>query len=437
MEWQLSLLLIFGSLIVLMASGMPLAFCFMLINILGAFFFWGGKVGLEQLIHSIARSLMSFSFLPLPLFVLMGEVMFRSGIIPQIIDAVDGWLGRLPGRLGLLAVAAGTLMAALTGVSMASAAMLGSILVPEMEKRGYKKPMTLGPIMGSGGLAIMIPPSGLAVLLGAIGEISVGKLLIAIIVPGLLLATIFAIYIIVRCYLNPSIAPPYNVPRIPLIEKILSTFRYILPVGFIVFMVVGVMFLGVAGPTEAAATGAFGCFMLTAFYGRLNWELVKKSFGATLEVTGMILMIIAGAMAFAQNLAYCGTTRGLLEFSLGLPLTPLFMLLMMQAVLFFMGCFMEIVSIMMVTLPIFMPIANELGFDPVWFGVIYLLNMEMAQITPPFGTVLFAMKAVAPKGTLTTDVYKAVLPFLGCQAIAMALIIAIPGIPLWLPNIMR
>ena len=209
MEWQIALLILIGSLLILFFSGLPVAFCFLFITMVGAVWLWGGGSGLRLLTLNIRSSVSSFSLLPIPMFILMGEVMFRSKLGEGLIGAVDKWLGHLPGRLSLLAVGAGTLLSTLSGVTIATTAILGSTLVPQMEKRGYKKPMTLGPILGSGGLAMMIPPSSLAVLLASIGEISVGQILIAIIFPGLLMAVFYATYIIIRNKLQPSLAPPY------------------------------------------------------------------------------------------------------------------------------------------------------------------------------------------------------------------------------------
>ena len=288
MEWQLALLLIVGSLIFMMVLGLPVAFCFLFVNLIGVYLFWGGLGGLDQLIITIFGSLSSFTLMPLPLFVFMGEVMFLSGIAPNMLDALDKWLGRLPGRLGLLAVGGGTIFATLSGASMASVAMLGSTLAPEMERRGYKKPMSLGPILGSGGLAIMIPPSVLAVLLGAIGRISVGKILIAIIIPGLLMAVLYTTYIIARCRLQPSIAPAYDVTVPPLSERLMATVKYILPLGLILFLVIIVMFVGIATPSEAAALGSIGTLFLAFMYKRLTWDMLKKSFAGTLRITVMI-----------------------------------------------------------------------------------------------------------------------------------------------------
>jgi len=416
---------------------MPVAFSFLLVNIVFMFLFWGGQAGLEQLIESLFVSVASFTLLPIPLFIIMGEVMFRSGVAPRMMDALDKWLGRLPGRLGLLAVGGGTLFGTLSGASMASTAVLGSVLVPEMEKRGYKKPMSLGPILGSGGLAIMIPPSNLAVLLGAVGEISVGRILIAIIIPGLLMAILYATYIIMRCRLQPSIAPAYDIIPPSLSDKLISTVRYVLPLGFIVFLVVGLIFLGVATPSEAAATGALGTFILAAFYRKLSWDVVKKSVSSTLQVTVMMFMIIAGATAFSHVIAYSGASHGLVQFAMALPLTPVLIIAAMLAVSIFLGMFINLLAIIMLTLPLFIPVVHALGFDPVWFAVIFLLTLEMGATSPPFGLSLFVMKGVAPAGTTMGDTYRAALPFLGCDLIVLVVLLAFPTIALWLPNLMR
>ncbi len=437
MEWWLILLIIFSALVILFVLGVPVAFAFLFVNVIAVYAFWGGGAGLSQMILSIYESVTIFALLPVPLFVLMGEVMFRSGIAPRMMDVLDKWLGRLPGRLSLLAVGGGTLFAALSGSAMAGAAMLGSVLVPEMDKRGYKKPMSLGPILGSGGLAIMIPPSALGVLLAALGRFSVGRFLIAIIIPGLIMAVLYGAYVIGRCWLQPHLAPSYAVRPTSLLEKIRATLRYVLPLSSIVFLVVGLIFLGIATPTEAAALGALGCLALAFIYRGLSWEILKSSVTGTLQVTIMMLMILTGSTAFAQILAYTGASQGLVEFALSIPLPPICVLIAMQIVLLIMGTFMEPLTIMMVTLPIFMPIVEKLAFNPLWFGAIMLLNMEMATTSPPFGLVLFVMKGVAPPGTTMGDIYKAGLPFLGCDAVAMGLMMAFPGLVLWLPGLMQ
>jgi tripartite ATP-independent transporter DctM subunit len=396
MEWWLILTLMLGGLILLMLLGMPVAFAFLTMNTVCAYFLGGGVNGFDGVIRGLFESITGFSLLPLPLFILMGEAMYNSGLVLKLIDALDKLLGRMPGRLGLLALGGGTLLATLTGASMGSTAMLGSTLVPEMEKRGYQRPMSLGPILGSGGLAIMIPPSALAVLFGAIGEMSIGRLLIAIIVPGVLMAVLYAAYIIIRCWLQPEIAPPYDVPATAFKEKMIALAKYVLPLGVIVFLVVGVIFIGVATPTEAAATGCLGTFVLAAAYGSLSWNMVKKSFKNAFRITIMMLMIIAAATVFSQIMAFTGATTGLVTFTTGLPLPPLLVIVAIMLVLLLLGMFMGVVPIMMITVPVIMPVVTELGFDPLWFAVIFLLNMEISTTSPPFGLSLFVMKSVAP-----------------------------------------
>jgi tripartite ATP-independent transporter DctM subunit len=435
--WEWLLGIIFGSLIVLMATGMPVAFSFITLNVVGVYLFLGGTVGLEQMILSIYSSLCTFTLLPIPLFILMGELLLHSGVAMDMMEALERWMGRLPGRLAILSVAAGTVFAALTGSSMSSAAMLGQLLVPEMEKRGYKKAMSLGPIMGSGGLAIMIPPSGLAVLLCVIGEISIGKMLVAIPFPGVVLAALMAAYIIIRCKLEPILAPGYDVPKVPLSVRLAGTLKFIIPVGFIIFLVIGLIFLGVADPSESAATGTLGMFIIILLYRGFNWTVIKKSLRGTISVTGMVFLIIAGAKTFGEILSFSGATRGLTEIATQLPLPSILIVVAMQIVIIIMGCFMDVVAIMMITIPIFVPVITKIGFDPVWFGAIAVLNIELAMITPPFGMVLFVMRGVAPSGTTMSDVYSAVLPIVGLNLLTMGLLMVFPQIVLWPIGLMR
>ena len=439
MEWYMVLGLIFGGLILLFFLGVPVAFSFLFVNIIGAYLLWGGTGGLDQLVLSIYRSVSTFSLLPVPLFILMGEVMFRAGIAPKMMDTLDKWLGRIPGRLSLLAVGGGTLFATLSGSAMAGCAMLGSVLLPEMEKRGYDKVMSIGPILGSGGLAMMIPPSALGVLLASLTRISVGGMLMAIILPGIIMATLYASYIVLRGILQPHLMPAYNIEPVPLAERLVLTLKYILPLGTIIFLVIGLMFLGVATPTESAAMGALGCFVLVFAYHGWNrnvFEVCKESVLSTSRITIMMFMIMTGAMAFSQILAYSGASSNLVSLAGSLNLSPIMIVIFMQIILLFLGMFMEPLTIMMVTLPIYMPIIKTLGYDPLWFGTIMLINMEMATTTPPFGLVLFVMKGVASPGTRMSDIYKAGFPFLLCDAVTMGLIMFFPQVALYLPSLM-
>ena len=437
MEWYFALIVVVGFFLILLAMGMPVAFSFLFVNLVGSVLWWGGEAGLRQLIVSISSSVSRFALMPVPMFILIGEVMFHTGLAPRAISALDQCVGRLPGRLSLLAVLSGTIFATLSGSSVAATATLGSVLTPEMENRGYKKPMSLGPILGSGGLSIMIPPSALGVLLAALAKISVGAILIAIIFPGLLMGILYAGYIVLRCWLQPSIAPAYMVPPVSLSKKIIDLVRYVLPLGIIVCSIIGVIFLGIGTPSEAAALGALASLILAAAYRRLNRETMMKSVGTTLHIAVMMLMIFTGSTAFSQILAYTGATTGLCSFFVGLPLPPMMLLIMMQILLVLMGTFMEPLAMVMVVLPIYLPIIHALNFNLLWFGAIMLLNMEMATTSPPFGLGLFAMKGVAPSNTTMGDLYRAALPFLGCDLVAMLMIMFFPPLTLWLPSLMH
>ena len=435
MDWWLILFIILVGILFLFAIGLPVAFSFFVLNILAAFLLWGGQKGLDQFILSLYGSI-NFNMLPIPLFILMGEVMFRTGVAPRMIETLDKWIGRVPGRLSLLTVFGGAIFGALSGAATASVAMLGTVMLPEMEKRGYKPPMTLGPIMGSAGLDIMIPPSALGVILASLARFSIGKFLFAIIVPGLIMAVVYAAYVVIRCLLQPSLAPVYEVPRIPLRVKIVDTIRYILPLGSIIFLAMGVIYLGVATPNEAAALGAVGCYGLAFFYRKLQWGVVKDTFLDSTKISAMIFLVLAGAVAFSQIMAYTGATNGLVDFLLTLPLSPLLLMISMQMALLIMGCFIDALPIMIITVPIFMPVIKTLGFDPIWFGAIMLLNMQMGTLSPPFGLVLFVMKGVAPPHIKMVDIYKSVYPIIGLDLIVMAIMIAFPQVVLWLPGLM-
>jgi len=296
--------------------------------------------------------------------------------------------------------------------------------------------MAVGPIIGVGGLAMLIPPSSLAVVLASIGHISVGKILVGGVMPGLILGGLIAAYVVVRCWLNPSLAPRYEVTRVTFRQKIMGTIKYVVPLGFIIFMVLGLMLLGVATPTEAASSGALATIMVTAAFKRLTWKMLKASLMGTLEISIMVFMIIAASNTFSSLLAFTGATRGLLGVVETLDVPPLVVLIGMQLIVFVMGTFMETISIMMICMPIFMPIVTMLGFDPVWFGVLMLVNFETGFITPPFGMLLFVMKGVAPELSIKEICYAAA-PFILIEILTMAVIIVWPQIVLWLPNLLK
>ena len=426
MEWYLVILMILGPLLVLMSLGLPVAFAFLAVNVAGAFLLMGGLSGLAQVILNTVDSLSSFTLVPIALFMIMGEVMFQSRIAVDLMDTLDKWFGKLRGRLALMAVGGGVLFSTLTGNSMGSIALLGSSLTPEMEKRGYKKAMSLGPILGSSGLAIMIPPSSLAVVLGVIAELSIGRILIGIIVPGLLMALLYVIYIMGRCWLQPHIAPVFNVPKVSVSEKLQATAVNILPLTLVVFAVVGVIFLGLATPSEAAATGALATLILAAAKRRLSWKVFSGSIFSSANISVMVLLIVSGAVTFSQLLAFTGATYGMIDAVLSLQLSGDMIVFLMIMMVVLLGMFMGPLPIMLITLPIFVPLVVNLGYDPIWFAALYLVAIETGATSPPFGAALFVMKAVAPPDTTMRDIYVAAIPFIICDLLAILILFMVP-----------
>ncbi|TGG94254.1 TRAP transporter large permease [Natronospirillum operosum] len=431
MEWWMTLSLILGALMFLMIIGVPVAFSFLAVNVVGAYIFMGGIPGVRQLVVNSTGALTSFTLVPIAMFMIMGEVMFRSGIANDLMDTLDKWFGKLRGRLAFMAVGGGVLFSTLTGNSMGSIALLGSSLTPEMEKRGYKKPMSLGPIIGSSGLAIMIPPSALAVLLGVVGELSISRILIAIILPGLIMAVLYAAYIWIRCTVQPSVAPTFDIPYTPWPEKLKSGAANIVPIGVVVFSVVGVIFLGWATPTEAAASGAVATVLLALFKRRLTVRKFGASMFESSNLSVMILLIVGTAIGFSQLLAFTGVTFGLMNAVMSLDISPRMIVLMMILSVVLLGMFMGPLPIMLITLPIYIPVVTQLGFDPIWFAVLFLIAIETGATSPPVGAALFVMKGVAPKGTTMMDIYRAAIPFLICDFMALILVFTFPQIVTW------
>jgi tripartite ATP-independent transporter DctM subunit len=435
MAWYQVLALLLGMLLVFMALGLPVVFSFFAVNLVGAWMFMGGEIGLMQLVRNAAESVQSFALLPIPLFIFMGEVMFHTGVAGRAIDAIDKLIARVPGRLSLVAITGGTIFSALSGSTIANTAMLCSTLLPEMTRRGYDTRISVGPIVAVGGLAMLIPPSALAVLLGSVARIPIGELLVASIVPALILSALFFMYVIMRCTFNPRLAPSYDVARVPLRERLLPFFKYVVPLMSIFFVVVGSIIGGVATPTESAALGAIASVAAAAAYRRLDWASFRISVRETLRLTVMTLFIICGSITFSQIMAFTQASDGLSNLITGAGLSPLMVLVGMLGLLFFLGCFMDQVSMMMITAPLFMPVAQALGFDIVWFGVLMLMILEVSLATPPFGLLLFVAKGAAPQVTMG-EIIASVLPFVLIVLFVVALLIAVPEFTLWLPRLM-
>lgn len=431
MEWPLILLFLFGSLLILMFIGLPVAFSFLLVTSGAVYLLMGGLNGLTQLTVSIFDSLTKFNLTAIPFFILMGEVLYHAGLVSKALDAFSKWVGAIPGRLSIVTFLIGGLFGALSGATVASTAVLASLMVPEMMRRNYHKEMILGPIMASGALDMIIPPSALTVLLGTIAEVSIGRLLINAIIPGYLLLGIYVGFVVIRCWLNPALAPRYEVSGIGLREKIFVSLRDLLPLGIVIFVALGLMMLGVATPTESAALASLIAFVLAAAYRSLNLKVIQISVLSSLEVTVMILTIIAASAAFSQVLAFSGASRGMLQLVLGAAVDPFWILILMLAIVTLLGCFIEQVSIMMITLPIFMPIVKALGFDPVWVCILILLCLSIGQLSPPFGLALFVMKATSPPEVTMKDIYQAAWPYCLLDLIGVGFILVFPSLATW------
>ena len=434
MEWYGALGVLLGAIMFLMALGMPVALAFLAANIVGAWIFMGGPAGITQLLNNGFGALTSFALVPIPLFLLMGELFFFTGLGSRMFTAIEKLLGRVPGRLSYVTVIGGTGFSTLSGSSMGSTALLGALMVPEMNARGYKKHMSIGPILGTGGLAIIIPPSALAVLLATLARIDVGALLIAGVIPGLILAALYIATIWLQVKIDPEAAPAYDVPPMSAGEKAWLLLRDVVPMIAVMVLTVAGMIGGLFTPSEAAAFGALGVLILAILYRGLTWSTLKASIVGALKVTLMAYLIVFGSATFSQLLAFSGASSGLIDWATGFDLAPLVMLLVMFGVLLLLGMFMEQISIMLLTVPIFFPLAQTLGFEPVWFALVMLLALEISFTTPPFGLLLFVMKGVAPAGTTMRDIYTAAFPFIGCSLLLVVLLILFPDLALWLPG---
>ena len=435
MEWYWAFALLLGMIIGFMSLGIPVAFSFIATNFIAVIIF-AGTNGLIQVVDNSTQLITRFTLGPVPMFIMMGSLFFHTGLAVKVFDGLDAIFGRLPGRLCYLTVAGGTIFSTLTGSSMANTAMLGSLMVPEMQRRGYSPKMSMGPILGTGGLAMIIPPSALGVLLASIAEIDVGKLLVAGFLPGVVLALLYAGMITLQLVRNPGSAPAYDVPPMTIGVKIQMVCTNILPMGLIVFMVIGFIVLGIATPTEAGATGVLGVIILSTLFRTMSYKSMRLSLDATIRVSAMVFLILMNSTVFSQMLAFSGASKGLIEWVTSYELHRLMILLLMFFVLIVLGMFMDATSMMLITVPIFFPLAQALGFDLIWFGLFVLITIEMAGTTPPFGLLLYVMLGVAPDGTTLIQVAKAAFPFLICDAILILILVAAPGLALWLPSLM-
>ena len=436
MDWWVVISLLFGSTIFLLLTGIPIAFAFLIVNMVAAYYFLGGTAGLVGAATGVFTSITTFTLLPVPFFILMGELLFHSGLGVNAVNVLDKWIGQLRGRLSILAIIMGVIIGALSGSTIATCALLGTILLPEMLKRGYSKNMSLGPLMGVGTVDALIPPNALTVVFASLANIDVGQLLMAGIVPGIVMSILYFVYVVIWVRIFPKEAPLYDVPKVSLRERLMATVQYLLPLGFIIFMVLGLIFLGVATPTEAAATGTLASFILALCYGRLNMDVMKKAVIGTIKVTAMIFMIIIVSSTYGEILAFTGAAAGLTNFISTLSLPPVMIVIGMIMTVVVLDICMETVAIMMITIPIFMPVINTLHINTIWFGIIMLMSLETGLITPPFGVTLFVMKGVAPPEISMADIWRAATPYWIIDTICIIIVLAIPFLATVVPAMM-
>ena len=436
MSWDAAAWLMLGGSTLLLFLGLPVAFSFLAINLLGAWLFLGGEAGLVQLARNSVGSVASFSLTPIPLFILMGEVLFHTGLAVKVIDGVERLIRQLPGRLAVVAVVAGTVFSAISGSTIATTAMLGSLMLPVMLARGYHPTMATGPLMAIGAVDMLIPPSALTVLLGSLSGISISKLLIGGVVPGLLLSVAFVAYIVTRVKLNPALAPTASFVEYRGWERLRPFLQYVVPLVSIFAVVVASMSAGWATPTESAAIGALFTMVLAMLYRSLTIRNLVMALRGTTAISGMILFIIVGATTFSQVLSFSGASSGLVELIAGTGMAPFAVIAAMMLLLIFLGLFVEQVSMMLITLPIYMPLVQKYGVDPVWFGVMILICMQLGLLLPPHGLLLMTMKGVAPPTVRMGHIFQAVLPYIVMSLLLLALVFLVPAVAVWLPKVL-
>ncbi|WP_028468351.1 TRAP transporter large permease [Neptunomonas japonica] len=424
----------FCSMLVLLAMGAPLTWALLTVGTGSAYFLWG-PAGLELMAHSAFGAMDNFLLVALPMFIFMGLMLQRSGITDDLFEMINKLMGGVPGGLGMGTVIVCAIIAALAGVSGAATVSLGIIALPAMLKRGYDKKLVTGTIMAGGALGFLIPPSVLMIVYAFLARESVGKLFAAGLMPGLMLAGIYMLYIYLFAKKNPEKAPPIPLEeRVSGFGKIKALKALVLP-GILIGTVLGFIVGGVTSPSEASAIGAAGSLICAAIYRTLNMKMLKEVLMSTTQLMGMLIWITVAAVFFSKVYIGLGAGSLLTELVEDANLSPYWVIIAMLVTYFVLGMFLDDFAIVFITVPLFVPIVQELGFDTVWFAVLFIISMQTAYLTPPFGYNLFYMRSVAPPSITIYDLYKAVIPFIILQVIGLALVVAFPQIALWLPGV--
>jgi len=435
MSIELITILLFGAIMFFLIMGLPLAFVLGGVGVVGCFLLWGEK-GLFLISSQAYGAMGKFTLLAIPLFIFMAMILERAGVADDLYTMMHRWMGPLNGGLAIGTVLICTVFAAMAGISGAATVSMGVIALPAMLKRGYNKTIAMGSISGGGALGILIPPSVPMILYATLTGESIGGLFAGGILPGILLAFLFILYIGIRCFFQPALGPALpKEERASWREKMISLKAVALPI-MIIIMVLGSIYAGICTATEAAALGCLGAVISAIVYRKLTWTLIKEACLRTASLTAMIIWILIGAYCFTAVYTGTGAHQLMEHILLAIPGGRYVILISMQAIFFILGCVLDPVGIIMICTPVFVPVIKALGFDPLWFGVLFIMNMEMGYLTPPFGFNLFYMKAIAPPEVNMGDIYRSIVPFVALQGVGLAICIIFPEIILWLPKLM-
>ena len=427
--------LFFGAMFACLAIGVPIAIALGGLSAILVLIFWGPNA-LSMLVLKAYGNTSSFEFLAIPLFVYMANMLERSGIAEDLYETMYRFIGARRGGLAAGTVMICTIFAAMAGISGAATVSMGIIALPAMLSRGYSKQLALGSVAAGGSLGILIPPSVTMIIYGLIAQTSVGKMYAGGVLPGLLLALLFIVYILVRAHLQPELAPALpTAERFTWRQKLVSLTGLIFPV-LLVASVLGAILSGFTSVSEAAAVGAFGSIIATLIKRGFNWRMFREAAEPTLMVSCLIFWIIIGASAFSTLYTAMGASSLIKEAVIGLEINRYLILFAMQGLLILLGMVLDTVGIMMITVPVFVPIILTLGFDPVWFGVLFIINMEIGFLTPPFGYNLFYLRGVAPPDVTMIDIYRSIVPFVFLMLLGLGLCMAFPEIILFLPGLL-
>jgi len=429
-------IILFASLLILLVLGFPLAFCFGSVAVAFILWQWSSQA-LFILATTAFSSWTSFILIAVPLFILMANLLERSGMADDLYDMMYKWAGPLRGGLGMGTVVICAIFAAMAGISGVATVTMGLIALPSMLRRNYDKIIAVGCISAGGTLGILIPPSIIMILYASLTGESVGKLFMGGVFPGIILASIFIAYIGIRSFFQPHLGPPIpKEERASWREKLLSLRAVILPI-VLIFLVLGVIYTGICTPTEASGVGAFGALIVIIIKRRFTWQIFVDALRRTLNLTTMVMWILLGAKCFSHIYIAMGASELVHELITGFEVNRWFIIIGMQIVLFVLGCFMDPAGIIMICTPVFIPLIIKLGFDPVWFGILFTINMEIGYITPPFGFNLFYMKSLAgPMGVSMGEIYRSIIPFTLLAFIGIAIVMLFPQVALWLPSTM-